>query len=66
VVAVVRGALTALASAVLVTLGTYQQTGRWTPSLVAGGISLATVVVARVGFEGTLDARAALRTPPAP
>lgn len=64
-IALRRAAVTCIATGVLTCLGTYQTTGRWTPALVAGGISLCTVMIARFGVEGSIDA-AIPPTPPTP
>lgn len=60
-VALVRAILTCLATGALTCLTTYQVTGQWTPALVAGGVALCTVVLARFGVEGAVDTARAAR-----
>jgi hypothetical protein len=65
-VALARGAITCVATGGLTCLGTYETTGKWTPALVAGGISLCTVLVARFGVEGAVDMYRATQAAAAP
>lgn len=60
-VALIRAAYVAIPTGGLTALTTYQQVGRWTPALVAGGVALFTVIVTRGGIEGFVDTRAAAR-----
>ncbi len=54
-VALARAILTCLATGGLTCLTTYQMTHQWMSSLVAGGVALCTVVLARFGVEGSVD-----------
>lgn len=66
-VALTRALLIGIPTFALTTLVSYQQTAKWTPALVAGGIAGFTVLVGRGVAEGLVDARksALAKTSPA-
>lgn len=55
--ALTRALLVAVPTFALTTLVTFQQTMKWTPALVAGGIAGTTVLLGRGIGEGLVDTR---------
>lgn len=58
--ALIRALWTAIPLGGVTALVTYQQVGRWTPALVAGGVAALGVIVTRGGIEGWVDTKAAV------
>lgn len=58
-VALTRAVIVGIPVFAITTLGTYQQIGRWTPALVAGGLAAFTVLAGRGLAEGVVDSRKA-------
>lgn len=63
--ALIRALWTAIPLGGVTALVTYQQVGRWTPALVAGGVTALGVIVTRGGIEGWVDTKAAAAALPA-
>ena len=62
--ALARGAAITLATGCLTALGVYQQVGRWTPALVAGGIAVCSNVLIQLGVDGAIARVQSLRPRP--